>query len=192
MTRLPSAALLLRISSGLTLLFAACHTMGAAKSWSPVGDSDCCARCKPSSSSVGRDQNVLALLYGLRSRHSLFLLLQAALLWLLACSAASSRRERGPSSPPRRSPTSWARSSSGDSSSRCRRDVVRVRPLLDARVHGNSPRRRARLGGSQPATNQSLRIVSHERISFHGGSPPGRQTRCGGSASLSRAARRSR
>ena len=40
MTSFLTPVLLLRIASGLTLLFAAGHAMGAMDSWSPPGDTD--------------------------------------------------------------------------------------------------------------------------------------------------------
>ena len=40
MTSLLTPVLLLRVASGLTLLFAAGHAMGAIDSWSPPGDTD--------------------------------------------------------------------------------------------------------------------------------------------------------
>jgi hypothetical protein len=84
MTRLPSAALLLRISSGLTLLFAAGHTMGAAESWSPIGDSDVLRSMRTFEFDVsGATRTYWHFYMGFGLYISLFLLLQAVLLWLL-------------------------------------------------------------------------------------------------------------
>ena len=81
-------ALLLRISSIITLLFAVLHTIGGAHSWSPVGENDVLrAMGSYRFDAGGVSRTYLDFYLGLGFTVSVFLLLQAVLLWQLAAIA---------------------------------------------------------------------------------------------------------
>jgi hypothetical protein len=78
-------ALLLRITSILSLLFAVLHTMGGADSWSPAGENDVLRAMRSYHFDFGGvSRSYLNLYLGLGYTVSVFLLLQAVLLWQLA------------------------------------------------------------------------------------------------------------
>ena len=77
--------LLLRVASVISLLFAAGHTLGGRKDWSPIGESEvlkAMGTVRFETMSVSR--TYLDFYRGFGFTISVFLLLQAALLWQLA------------------------------------------------------------------------------------------------------------
>src|SRR5262245_4580875 len=84
MTSLSRATPLLRTASGLTLLFAVGHTMGAAESWSPVGENDVLGSMRTFEFDVsGATRTYWHFYMGFGLYISALLLLQTALLWQL-------------------------------------------------------------------------------------------------------------
>ena len=76
---------LLRISSALMFLFAAGHSAGGLKSWSPAGDTAVLQAMRTVSFTAGRATRTYLNFYeGFGWILSVFLLLQAVLLWQLA------------------------------------------------------------------------------------------------------------
>jgi hypothetical protein len=81
-------ALLLRIASIISLLFAVLHTLGASDSWSPVGETDVLRAMRSYHFNAGGvSRTYLDFYLGLGLTVGLFLLLQAVLLWQLAALA---------------------------------------------------------------------------------------------------------
>ena len=84
MTTWLTPALLLRTASGLTLLFAAGHAMGAMDSWSPAGETDVLRSMRAFQSTMGRrDPKYWHFYIGFGLYITVLLLLQAVLLWQL-------------------------------------------------------------------------------------------------------------
>jgi hypothetical protein len=80
-----TAALLLRIASGISVLFAAGHTLGGRKEWSPMGETDVLKAMRTVRFDVmGVSRTYLDFYLGFGFCLSVFLLLQAILLWQLA------------------------------------------------------------------------------------------------------------
>jgi len=78
-------ALLLRITSIISLLFAAGHTLGGMNSWSPMGENDVLRAMRSVRFDVeGVSRTYLDFYLGLGFTISVYLLLQAVLLWQLA------------------------------------------------------------------------------------------------------------
>jgi hypothetical protein len=78
-------ALLLRITSILSLLFAVLHTLGGADSWSPVGETDVLRAMRSYHFNAGGvSRTYLDFYLGLGFTVGVFVLLQAVLLWQLA------------------------------------------------------------------------------------------------------------
>jgi hypothetical protein len=78
----------LRIASVVTLVFAAGHTNGARKSWSPIGDTDVLLSMKSFRfDMMGVTRSCWDFYYGFGLFISLYLALQAVLLWQLAAVA---------------------------------------------------------------------------------------------------------
>ena len=85
MTSFLTPVLLLRIASGLTLLFAAGHAMGAIDSWSPPGDTDVLRSMRAFEFDVmGVTRTYFHFYIGFGLYIAVLLLLQAVLLWQLA------------------------------------------------------------------------------------------------------------
>jgi hypothetical protein len=83
--RVMSPSLFLRISSVIALLFAAGHTMGAAESWSPQGDTAVLQSMKSFRfDAMGVTRTYFDFYFGFGLLISVFLLLQAVQLWQLA------------------------------------------------------------------------------------------------------------
>jgi hypothetical protein len=81
-------AILLRITSILSLLFAVLHTLGGADSWSPVGETDVLRAMRSYHFNAGGvSRTYLDFYLGLGFSVGVFLLLQAVLLWQLAALA---------------------------------------------------------------------------------------------------------
>jgi hypothetical protein len=79
------APLLLRIASIISVLFATGHTLGGRKSWSPAGETDVLRAMKTVSYHVmGVDRTFWNFYAGFGLTLSVYLLLQAVLLWQLA------------------------------------------------------------------------------------------------------------
>ena len=75
----------LRIASVLSLLFAAGHTLGGTKSWSPIADNDVFRSMRSFRFDVEGTSRTYADFYvGLGYSLSVFLFLQAIVLWQLA------------------------------------------------------------------------------------------------------------
>lgn len=78
-------SLLLRITSIITLLFAVGHTLGGANSWSPAGETDVLRAMRSYHFDAGGvSRTYLDFYLGLGFTISVYLLLQAVLLWQLA------------------------------------------------------------------------------------------------------------
>jgi len=81
-------ALLLRIASVISLLFAAGHTLGGRKSWSPLGESEVLKAMRTFRfETSGVSRTYLDFYLGFGFTISVYLLLQAILLWQLAAMA---------------------------------------------------------------------------------------------------------
>jgi hypothetical protein len=81
-------AILLRITSIISLLFAVLHTLGGADSWSPVGETDVLRAMRSYHFNAGGvSRTYLDFYLGLGFSVGVFLLLQAVLLWQLAALA---------------------------------------------------------------------------------------------------------
>jgi hypothetical protein len=81
-------AILLRITSIISLLFAVLHTIGGADSWSPVGETDVLRAMRSYHFNAGGvSRTYLDFYLGLGFSVGVFLLLQAVLLWQLAALA---------------------------------------------------------------------------------------------------------
>jgi len=79
---------LLRAASVLTLLLAAGHTLGGKNSWSPAGDLDVLHAMRNTSfSALGFTRTLYEFYMGFGWSLSVFLLLQAVVLWQLASMA---------------------------------------------------------------------------------------------------------
>ena len=80
----------LRVASGLSFLFALGHTLGARRSWSPVGDNEVLQAMRSVQFRVGGlSRSFLDFYLGFGFLLSVYLLLQAVLLWMLAGLARS-------------------------------------------------------------------------------------------------------
>ncbi len=78
-------ALLLRIASVISLLFAAGHTLGGRKSWSPLGETEVLKAMRTFRfETSGVSRTYLDFYLGFGFTISVYLLLQAILLWQLA------------------------------------------------------------------------------------------------------------
>jgi hypothetical protein len=78
-------ALLLRIASIITLLFAVGHTIGGTNSWSPVGETDVLRAMRSFHFDAGGVSRTYMDFYlGLGFTITVYLLLQTVLLWQLA------------------------------------------------------------------------------------------------------------
>src|SRR3954454_21068007 len=78
-------ALLLRITSVITLLFAVGHSLGGMQSWSPPGETDVLRAMRSYHFDAGGvSRSYLDFYLGLGFSISVYLLLQAVLLWQLA------------------------------------------------------------------------------------------------------------
>lgn len=83
-----SATRWLRLASGLTLLFAAGHAMGATESWSPPGETDVLRSMRAFQFDVsGAIRTYWHFYMGFGVYITVFLLMQAVLLWQLAAVA---------------------------------------------------------------------------------------------------------
>jgi hypothetical protein len=81
-------AILLRITSIISLLFAVLHTLGAANSWSPVGENDVLRAMRSYRFDAGGvSRSYMDFYLGLGFTVGVYLLLQAVLLWQLAAIA---------------------------------------------------------------------------------------------------------
>lgn len=90
--------LALRIASILTFLFAAGHSLGGMKSWSPAGDNDILRAMRSVHfNAAGVSRTYLDFYMGFGWTLSIFLLLQAVLLWQLATIARTDPRIVRPS-----------------------------------------------------------------------------------------------
>jgi len=83
-----TTSLLLRIASAISLLFAAGHTLGGRKDWSPMGETDVLQAMRTVRYQVlGVSRSYLDFYRGFGFTLSVYLLLQAILLWQLAAIA---------------------------------------------------------------------------------------------------------
>src|SRR5256712_8348622 len=90
--------LALRLASLLMFLFAVGHSMGGMKSWSPAGDNDVLrAMHSVHFNAAGVSRTYLDFYMGFGWTLSIFLLLQAVLLWQLATIARTDPRSVRPS-----------------------------------------------------------------------------------------------
>ena len=91
------APLWLRVSSIISFFFAAGHTLGGRKSWSPAGETDVLRAMKTVSYHVmGVDRTFFDFYAGFGLCLSVYLLLQAVLLWQLASIARDQPRRVRP------------------------------------------------------------------------------------------------
>lgn len=89
-----NAALLLLIAAGVSLLFAAGHTLGARAAWSPMGETDVLNAMRTVRFDVmGVSRTYLDFYRGFGFTLSVFLLLQAVVLWQLAALAKNAPRQ---------------------------------------------------------------------------------------------------
>jgi len=80
-----NTALLLRVASVISLLFAAGHTLGGRKAWSPIGESEVLKAMRTFRfETMGVSRTYLDFYLGFGFTLSVYLLLQAILLWQLA------------------------------------------------------------------------------------------------------------
>jgi hypothetical protein len=85
-----NAVLWLRVSSIVSLLFAAGHTLGGRTAWSPVGETDVLSAMRTHQYTVeGVSRSYLDFYLGFGYSLSVFLLLQAVILWQLCAIAKS-------------------------------------------------------------------------------------------------------
>ena len=90
--------LALRIASILTFLFAVGHSLGGMKSWSPAGDNDVLRAMRSVHfNAAGVSRTYLDFYMGFGWTLSIFLLLQAVLLWQLATIAGTDPQSVRPS-----------------------------------------------------------------------------------------------
>jgi hypothetical protein len=89
--------LVLRVASVLMLLFAAGHSLGGLKLWSPAGETDVLRVMRTVHFNAGGvSRTYLDFYLGLGWTLSIFLLLQAVLLWQIAAIAKSDPRRVRP------------------------------------------------------------------------------------------------
>lgn len=85
-----NGVLWLRISSIVSLLFAVGHTLGGRKAWSPIGENEVLASMRTVHFTVtGVSRSFLDFYRGFGYSLTVFLVLQAVLLWQLAAIARS-------------------------------------------------------------------------------------------------------
>ena len=97
MTRLLTPTLLLRIASGLTVLYAAGHAMGGTESWSPPGETNVLQSMRTFEFEVmGATRTYMHFYLGFGVYITALLLLQAVLVWQLASLASVDPRRARP------------------------------------------------------------------------------------------------
>ena len=83
-------ALWLRIASLISLLFAAGHTLGGRKAWSPLGETETLTAMRTRFEVFGVERSYLDFYLGFGFTISVLMLLQTVVLWQLAGLARSS------------------------------------------------------------------------------------------------------
>ncbi len=92
-----NVSLLLRLASAISLFFAAGHTLGGRKSWSPIGETDVLAAMRTFRFDVaGANRSYLEFYRGFGFLLSVYLVMQAVLLWQLASVAKADRIQAQP------------------------------------------------------------------------------------------------
>jgi hypothetical protein len=93
-----NASLWLRVASAISLFFAAGHTLGGLKSsWSPIGETDVLAAMRTFRFDVaGANRSYLEFYRGFGFILSVYLVMQAVLLWQLASVAKADRIQAQP------------------------------------------------------------------------------------------------
>jgi len=92
-----TATLLLKIASGISLLFAIGHSLGGTKQWSPMGENEVLTSMATVRFDVmGTSRSYLDFFTGFGWSLSVFLLLQSALLWQLSSLAQSDGHQARP------------------------------------------------------------------------------------------------
>lgn len=92
-----TTTLLLRIAALISLLFAAGHSMGGLQNWSPMGDNAVLTAMTTEHFDImGMSRSYLDLFLGLGWSISVFLLLQAVLLWQMASLARTNAAQVRP------------------------------------------------------------------------------------------------
>jgi len=92
-----TTTLMLRIAAFVSLLFAAGHSMGGLQKWSPIGDNAVLTAMTDMHFPVmGVSRSYLDLYLGLGWSVSIFLLLQAVLLWQMASLARTNEAQVRP------------------------------------------------------------------------------------------------
>src|SRR3954463_16202064 len=92
-----TTTLMLRIASFISLLFAAGHSAGGLQKWSPMGDNAVLAAMTNARFDImGVSRSYLDLFLGLGWTVSVFLLLQAVLLWQMASLARTNAAQMRP------------------------------------------------------------------------------------------------
>jgi hypothetical protein len=80
-----TTTLLLRVASAISLLFAAGHSLGGLRKWSPMGDNDVLkAMTTVRFETMGENRSYLDFFLGFGWSISVAMLLQTALLWQMA------------------------------------------------------------------------------------------------------------
>ena len=92
-----NAPLLLRVASVISVMFAAGHTLGSRKSWSPIGDTEVLAAMRTFRFDVaGVNRSYLEFFRGFGFLLSVYLVMQSVLLWQLASVAKADRIQAQP------------------------------------------------------------------------------------------------
>ncbi len=92
-----NAPLLLRVASVISVIFAAGHTLGSRKSWSPIGETEVLAAMRTFRFDVaGVNRSYLEFFRGFGFLLSVYLVMQAVLLWQLATIANADRIQAQP------------------------------------------------------------------------------------------------
>ena len=92
-----TATLMLRLASVLSMLFAAGHTLGGRRSWSPIGESEGLTAMRTFRfETMGVSRTYLDFYLGFGYTLSVFLVMQAILLWQVGTLAKTDRLQARP------------------------------------------------------------------------------------------------
>lgn len=92
-----TATLMLRLASVLSMLFAAGHTLGGRRSWSPIGESEGLTAMRTFRfETMGVSRTYLDFYLGFGYSLSVFLVMQAILLWQVGTLAKTDRLQARP------------------------------------------------------------------------------------------------
>jgi hypothetical protein len=92
-----STTLLLRLASAISLLFAAGHTLGGRRSWSPIGESEVLTAMRTFRfDTMGVSRTYLDFYRGFGFTLTVFLVMQGVLLWQVGSLASTDRAHARP------------------------------------------------------------------------------------------------